>query len=95
MERNKGEISMGYKCGDCGNDKEFEANACDHMRVVIDANGDYIGKVVGSHGNLQICTEDGVICGKCESGNVAWVVPKQASPEALQPSQEFVAFEGR
>ena len=74
---------MSWKCKDCGNDKEFEACATDYLRVVINADGDYLRKVVGSpYGDLEI-SDEGVICHKCKGENVTWFEPKQVELGAV------------
>ena len=79
---------MSWKCNDCGNDEEFEACATDYLRVVINANGDYIRKVVrtlfekSQIGDLQI-SDEGIICHKCKGENVAWFEPKQVELDAV------------
>ena len=74
---------MSWKCKDCGNDEEFEACATDYLRVVINADGDYLRKVVGSPtGDLQI-SDEGITCAKCDSENVAWFEPKQVELGAV------------
>ena len=68
---------MSWKCKDCGNDEEFEACATDYLRVVINADGDYLRKVVGSPtGDLEI-SDEGITCHKCQGENVAWFEPKR------------------